>query len=755
MRLPRQREADGLHDVGGQLGQRAHDLRAAAGEGVGVPCAEQGRVYPDVVGPPDKPASLRLVLVPNNDPDWQNPTIYEVDLLGRLLRPLDPDGDSEFAQRLNNADGRITEITTWSRGFNGQEFFLASESLNEPTGAGFPQSRIAAPDVASAPQRAAMQIVNGDPSSVVIEADGDVLWMRPDASGAYSGMRLTTTQTPALTAALGQLGMSGLLSPDVQGPLTEDLSQINPLANQDKPETRNPFHSGAAFLTYFRETFFQIPFLIADHLNSRQRFPEAQIWYQRIFDPTASDGQPWRYREFRQIDRTAESLRATLTDPQALDAYRKDMFNPFAVARVRPGAFEKAIVMRFVDNLLDWGDSLFAQFTMESVNQATMLYVMAADVLGPRPVELGSCGEKEGSGKTYEAIAPLLRPPAPDNPDSGSTADVLIEEAETFTLQPGVVFSGQTFVMTAPKAAADVTPLALRDGTGPSDTGQTWQAKEATPLVELYSGAPIGGPAVEALGAGAPRASGPDGDPIGPPDPDVPLGGVPLSLDPRRFGQPSSPKGLVAADRAHDDKSRFTKSQAPLKQRRDPHHSPVHFKPHELVRSRLVFCVPPNDELTAYWDRVEDRLNKIRNCMDIAGVRRQLELFAPEIDPRLLVRMRAAGLSLDDVMSVTNGSVPPHRFTYLIEKAKQHAALVPRASGVRCSARSRNATARSSRGCAPCTSRTCCSCAAARRSRDRRRRRHHRRAHQPAGRRGVPPGLLQLAQQHRPARRRE
>jgi len=37
---------------------------------------------------------------------------------------------------------------------------------------------------------------------------------------------------------------------------------------------------------------------------------------------------------------------------------------------------------------------------------------------------------------------------------------------------------------------------------------------------------------------------------------------------------------------------------------------------------------------------VEDRLNKIRNCMDIAGVRRQLELFAPEIDPRMLVRMR-------------------------------------------------------------------------------------------------------------------
>ena len=38
--------------------------------------------------------------------------------------------------------------------------------------------------------------------------------------------------------------------------------------------------------------------------------------------------------------------------------------------------------------------------------------------------------------------------------------------------------------------------------------------------------------------------------------------------------------------------------------------------------------------------------------MDIAGARRKLELFAPEIDPRMLVRMKAAGLSLDDVMNV-------------------------------------------------------------------------------------------------------
>src|SRR5262249_17487775 len=89
-----------------------------------------------------------------------------------------------------------------------------------------------------------------------------------------------------------------------------------------------------------------------------------------------------------------------------------------------------------------------------------------------------------------------------------------------------------------------------------------------------------------------------------------------------------------------------------------------------------VFCVPPNKELLQYWDRVEDRLYKIRHCLDISGVRRQLPLFAPALDPGLLVRAKAAGVSLEDVLNVTSGNLPPYRFSYLIEKAKQHVAAV-------------------------------------------------------------------------------
>jgi hypothetical protein len=75
-----------------------------------------------------------------------------------------------------------------------------------------------------------------------------------------------------------------------------------------------------------------------------------------------------------------------------------------------------------------------------------------------------------------------------------------------------------------------------------------------------------------------------------------------------------------------------------------------------------VFCVPGNTELLHYWDRVTDQLFKIRHCMDIDGNKRQLALFAPPINPMQLVAMRAAGLSLEDVLGLSTGNLPPYRF---------------------------------------------------------------------------------------------
>ena len=115
----------------------------------------------------------------------------------------------------------------------------------------------------------------------------------------------------------------------------------------------------------------------------------------------------WRYRKFRiGMDEAITRLKDVLVQTDAIEKYKRDPFNPHAIARLRPSAYQKAIVMRYIDNLLDWGDYLFAQDSTESINEATMLYVLAADILGRRPTRLGKCDTAKDWLYTYERIGP-------------------------------------------------------------------------------------------------------------------------------------------------------------------------------------------------------------------------------------------------------------------------------------------------------------------------------------------------------------
>src|ERR1043166_3512896 len=71
-----------------------------------------------------------------------------------------------------------------------------------------------------------------------------------------------------------------------------------------------------------------------------------------------------------------------------------------------------------------------------------------------------------------------------------------------------------------------------------------------------------------------------------------------------------------------------------------------------------------------------DLLFKIRNCLNIKGERVTLALFQPPIDPMLLVRAKAAGLSIEDIVGQQNEALPPYRFTFLVEKARQYTGTV-------------------------------------------------------------------------------
>src|SRR5258708_17607625 len=51
---------------------------------------------------------------------------------------------------------------------------------------------------------------------------------------------------------------------------------------------------------------------------------------------------------------------------------------------MRIPAYMRNVLMKYVDNLIAWGDQLFRQDTLETINQATLIYVLAGNILGKR-----------------------------------------------------------------------------------------------------------------------------------------------------------------------------------------------------------------------------------------------------------------------------------------------------------------------------------------------------------------------------------
>ncbi|MGL4597250.1 MAG: neuraminidase-like domain-containing protein, partial [Bacteroidia bacterium] len=131
-----------------------------------------------------------------------------------------------------------------------------------------------------------------------------------------------------------------------------------------------------------------LSFLSVQQLNANQIQMVSNILLN--FQIATASAHYWQFQPFRMY--IWPTLTQMLSDDNpAMAVYNDDPFNPFAVARLRIGAFEKYAVMQYVENLINWGDQEFTQDTWESISAATMLYVYALDLLGQRPVNLGAC----------------------------------------------------------------------------------------------------------------------------------------------------------------------------------------------------------------------------------------------------------------------------------------------------------------------------------------------------------------------------
>ena len=312
------------------------------------------------------------------------------------------------------------------------------------------------------------------------------------------------------------------------------------------------FSSDGSYSGYNWELFFHIPFLLATRLTTNQRFEEALTWFHYMFNPTgALEGDApekyWVTKPFYlthtgdYINQRIDTLLYKIADPNtperkelefAIDEWRTKPFKPHVVARFRPVAYQKALLMKYIDNLTEWGDNMFRQDTMESIVQATQLYILADKLLGPKP----------------RIIPTVIKPPY-----------------ETYNQIEAKLDAFGNALIDLENILPDLTAL--------------------------------------------------------------PEGGIELPPPP-------------------------------------------------ITLSMLYFCIPQNEKMLEYWDRIADRLFKIRHCQNFDGVERSLALFAPPIDPGMLVRAAASGLDISSVIAGLNAPMPYYRFVVFAQKATELASDV-------------------------------------------------------------------------------
>src|SRR5262249_38828523 len=111
----------------------------------------------------------------------------------------------------------------------------------------------------------------------------------------------------------------------------------------------------------------------------------------------------------QQLERLLQLIDQNSSDPDLANQirqWRNNPFDPHLIARLRTVAYQKTTVMKYLDNLIAWGDLLFTQDTIETINEATQLYILAAEILGPRP-DVVTPRATIGA-ETYDSLEPKL-----------------------------------------------------------------------------------------------------------------------------------------------------------------------------------------------------------------------------------------------------------------------------------------------------------------------------------------------------------
>ncbi|MDP2521270.1 neuraminidase-like domain-containing protein [Neptunomonas phycophila] len=256
-------------------------------------------------------------------------------------------------------------------------------------------------------------------------------------SGGWTVMEFNTFHHPKsgeYVERLNRGGIVGLMESDTTLPDDVGINFVDsydpnfnwglvnprPVNFGDKTYYRNNvcFDVLGANSLYNWELFFHAPLYVATRLMKNGKHEEAMKWFHYIFDPT-NDKQDeteggtelarvWQVLPFKKEAKTSleqwfkDTLSGGVSTDPIIDEWRDNPFDPHLVAGNRPLAYMKHVLMKYVENLVAWGDAKFKQFTRENVYEALQLYVIAGHILGPKPQRIPKRGNLKA--ETFDSL---------------------------------------------------------------------------------------------------------------------------------------------------------------------------------------------------------------------------------------------------------------------------------------------------------------------------------------------------------------
>ncbi|KAI8946085.1 hypothetical protein F4801DRAFT_565944 [Xylaria longipes] len=188
----------------------------------------------------------------------------------------------------------------------------------------------------------------------------------------------------------------------------------------------NVFHEQAnPYAIYSWETGVHAVSLLMERLKSSGQQELALSVGRLAFDPGWEDstlGRVWHFPPFRDPntqDSTPLDPSPTWENKWAIVEWNMNPATIHAAGRGHPVAYMKRLAIKYMEILIDAGDNLFRQNTMESVPLALQRYVEASHIFGPAPIQMPELQKRRSF--TYNQLAAKL------NTFSNATVDLELD----------------------------------------------------------------------------------------------------------------------------------------------------------------------------------------------------------------------------------------------------------------------------------------------------------------------------------------